>query len=754
MKVNKLKRSDFSRPIAVIALLVLTFLFFVMTTLVSAFDAAAQSREEDIVSHGLNARVQEVASTVLPQAMWDDAVRNLDTSFNHDWANDNLGAYLTKTGGFDEIFVLDSADQPIYSAKDGKPADRDAYRHFAPTMTSFVANVRAAERKRGPLPLTPPVHGVLASPIQASGIVAIGDEIYIVVATLVTPDFGRARPRGPRAPIVVTAMLFDQSVLDVFANRFRLDGVHLHPGNTRFEKDEAHAPLRDAQGKYIATLDWLPQKPAKALLTKLGPGVLSVGGLLLAAIAIFYGRSRKMARGLIASEARATHLAFHDTLTGLPNRRLLLDRVDHALAKMSRTPGTVAIHCLDLDHFKDINDTLGHLVGDELIREAASRMAAQCRATDTFARLSGDEFAITQTDANAAEAAALAARLCEVMQQPFELSAGRIFSSCSIGVALIEDGSIEAAELFRRADLALYRAKAEARGHFCFFEQEMDTAVKLRRSLEADLRDALAANELALWYQPQVDGQGMINGVEALVRWRHPVRGDVSPGQFVPIAEQSGLIATLGMFTLRQAFLDSRRWPGLRIGINVSANQIRMKQFLPDVRRLVKETKVRPARFELEITEGILLRDDPDTHETLRALRSMGFSLVLDDFGTGYSSLSYLRNYPISKIKIDRSFIATLGLESEGEEVVGAIVRLARALHLGVIAEGVETVEQRDWLSAVGCPDVQGYLFGKAMPFDAIDILWASQHRGRRARPAHKKTRAPANARETAHSIG
>jgi diguanylate cyclase (GGDEF)-like protein len=385
----------------------------------------------------------------------------------------------------------------------------------------------------------------------------------------------------------------------------------------------------------------------------------------------------------------------------------------------------IAVHCIDLDRFKEINDTFGHHAGDELIRLAGARLAAQCRSPDTVARLSGDEFAIIQTRATAGAAAALAARLTEVMRLPIDLEAGRVFIGCSVGVALISDGHIDPAEALRQADLALYRAKDTARGQFCFFEIEMDAAVKARRSLEADLRTALAQGSLRMAYQPQVNTADGMVGVEALARWDHPVLGEVPPSVFVPVAEECGLILELGLFTLRQAFADSKRWRGLTVAVNVSAKQLRMHDFAAQVLELVEEYGVDPSQFELEITEGILLGDDAETRDMLDRLRNAGFALVLDDFGTGYSSLSYLQHYPISKIKIDRSFIANLGGEAEGEAVIGAIVKLARALRLSVIAEGVETADQVARLAATDCVDMQGYLFGRPVAAEEIDALCA-----------------------------
>lgn len=270
-----------------------------------------------------------------------------------------------------------------------------------------------------------------------------------------------------------------------------------------------------------------------------------------------------------------------------------------------------------------------------------------------------------QLNATARSAAALAERLGKTMAQPIKLGSVRVFAGCSIGVSLVADAEIEPPEALRQADLALYRAKETAKGGYCFYEIEMDAAMRTRRLLETDLRDALARGDVQMVYQPQVNSRGVLSGVEALARWRHPERGDIPPSYFVSIAEECGLIVELGMFTLRRAFEDSRRWGRLKVGVNISANQLRMKDFAVRVAELVEELNVDPRQFELEITEGFLLGDDPETQDMLRQLRQMGFTLALDDFGTGYSSLSYLKRYPINRIKIDRSFIANLGMDTE-----------------------------------------------------------------------------------------
>ncbi len=419
-------------------------------------------------------------------------------------------------------------------------------------------------------------------------------------------------------------------------------------------------------------------------------------------------------------------MAVHDALTALPNRVLFTDRLSHALEQLRRRPGRVAVFCIDLDRFKEVNDTFGHHCGDDLLREAAKRLAGTVRTSDTLARLGGDEFAIVQAEATPVAAAALARRINMAMVAPFELSVGRLFIGCSIGVTLIDDADVDPVESLRQADLALYKAKEAGRGQYSFFEPEMDAALRLRRAVESDLREALANGGLEMNYQSQVDVDDRPVGVEALVRWSHPTRGAVSPSYFVPIAEECGLIDILGAYTLRAAFTDSLQWPSeIKVAVNISAAQLRLHTFIPTVKRLLEETGASAKRFELEITESVFLGENPKVHANLNRLRELGFTLALDDFGTGYSSLSYLRRYPVDKIKIDRSFTAALGADRDADEVVGAIIRLARALNLSVVAEGVETADQRRRLAIAGCSDVQGFLFSRPMPAAAMGRLLA-----------------------------
>jgi diguanylate cyclase (GGDEF)-like protein len=375
--------------------------------------------------------------------------------------------------------------------------------------------------------------------------------------------------------------------------------------------------------------------------------------------------------------------------------------------------------CLDLDHFKQVNDMLGHPVGDQLLRAAAERLQACVREVDTVARLGGDEFAIVQRDVKHPEdAELLARRIVEVVSEPYQIDGQCITIGVSIGISLAPADGALCERLLKNADLALYRAKAERRGVWRFFEAEMDARLQARRKLELDLREALPNNELALHYQPIYDLESeRISGFEALLRWHHPTRGMVSPAEFIPIAEEIGLIVSIGEWVLYQACAEATRWPEhVKLAVNVSPAQFISNQLLQTVVEALATSGLRPERLELEITESVLLADSGTTFRTLRSLRELGASISMDDFGTGYSSLSYLRSFPVDKIKIDQSFIRGLAATDGSDMIVRALIGLGHSLDMRTTAEGVETKEQLAQLRAEGCNEVQGYLFSRPVP--------------------------------------
>ena len=434
----------------------------------------------------------------------------------------------------------------------------------------------------------------------------------------------------------------------------------------------------------------------------------------------------------VVAERRARYLALYDPLTDLPNRELLRQRLDDALAGLRRRDGMVAVFLLDLDRFKSINDTFGHAAGDRLIRSCSERLKACMRQTDTLARIGGDEFALIQVGVEKAEQVqALCRRLLAALVEPFDLDGQEVIVTASIGVALAPTDAEEPARLLQHADVALYRAKDEGRNAFRFFEPEMDRRLQNRRALECDLRAALARGQIEVHYQLQVDLRSQEPvGVEALARWHHPERGWVPPQEFISVAEETGLILPLGEQVLRTACAQMVAWPRLRLSVNLSPVQFRHGDLVALVRSALEEARLEAGRLELEVTEGVLLSDTVDALATLTSLRELGVRIAMDDFGTGYSSLGYLQKFTFDTIKIDRSFVGAIERRSEAEAIVRAVVGLGHSLGIRTCAEGVETAGQFAFLEGEGCDEVQGYYFSRPVPASDLAELLAAPTSG------------------------
>ncbi|MBP0617577.1 putative bifunctional diguanylate cyclase/phosphodiesterase [Jiella mangrovi] len=429
------------------------------------------------------------------------------------------------------------------------------------------------------------------------------------------------------------------------------------------------------------------------------------------------------------AEQKLTHMALHDTLTDLPNRVQLREMLEATLQKCPLVAQT-AILCLDLDGFKSVNDTLGHPVGDALLRATAERLVASVDHGDLVARVGGDEFSIVLRAANPAEAAERTARrIINALNEPFAIGPHQVSVGVSIGIMLpgrLEKGAAQSNVdgLIKNADLALYRAKVEGRGTYRFFEAEMDARLQARRALELDLRAAIENDELELFYQPFVDTvRRVVSGFEALLRWRHPERGLVSPGEFIPVAEESGLMARMGLWVLETACRQAVNWPAdLKISVNLSPVQFRSRTLAADVRDVLNKTGLDPRRLQLEVTESLLLQETEIVLRTLKALRDLGIAISMDDFGTGYSSLGYLSRFPFDKIKIDQSFVRSIEAR-ENLAIIRAVIGLSRAMDIAVIAEGVETLEQCHRLQDEGCSEMQGYYFSRPEPEEELARL-------------------------------
>ena len=529
------------------------------------------------------------------------------------------------------------------------------------------------------------------------------------------------------APLLVMANILLDSFVDDTRARLDLPNLRLLAPGAVAGTDNAFALKTDA-GTSLARYAWTPKRPGGEIIRNTLPfvcGALSCF-VLLAAFVLRY--IRHATKAIEAGEDRLRHAAMHDTLSALPNRTLFFEHLEAMIRAVRGGGEASALLSIDLDHFKDVNDTLGHDKGDALIAAVGQRLRSLVGAGDLVARLGGDEFAVlTGASTDLAAVNALAAGIISSLSAPYLVAGHSMLIGASIGIVVIDGSANEAADILRFADLALYRAKNGGRSRACIYDAAMNADLRQRKQLEHDLRNALTEGGLTVAYQPMVDPNGERTiGVEALCRWSHPLRGDIPPSEFISLAEQGELIFALGEWILRQACLDARAWPDITVAVNVSPLQFRHPDFFAVVRRILDETGFDPNRLELELTESMLLGNVDGAESVMRRLKNSGVRLALDDFGTGYSSLLYLRRFPFDKLKIDRSFVSNIETAADAAAIVHAIVSLGRGLDMQITAEGVETAEQQLFLRAAGVHAMQGFRFGRPGPAAAITARLAA----------------------------
>lgn len=679
----------------------------------------------------IRAAVQELAQQQEMVAIWDDAVVELNKRpLDLKWVDANFGVWLNKTFGQDEIYILDERNEPLVATVGSSRVAAEEYERVRASVIDLVAGIRGVPDS---------LHRAHVENLATASYLKTGQAVHdahllelngrpaaVSIMKIIPESEDVPYPHG-REFLLLSIRFLDGSFITQLSEQNLIDGLRFSGTDTP-QLGEVSVPVKSDVGHLIGYFIWNPDLPGDRVLRSIGPVMAAAAAMILLLLGALVRRLRHSTTALErtvlelkASEAQAHHLAFHDVLTGLPNRALFADRLDHALAQM-RNGEQVAVMMLDLDRFKHVNDTLGHHAGDSLIQEFAARLSKLVDGEATITRLGGDEFAVVLTSEAGSDAPqALCERILAASTQPYDVIGNQVFVGVSIGLVQAPEAGLDRIELLRKADIALYRAKGEGRNCYRLFTPEMDETINVSRIIEEDLRVALETGEgLEVAYQPQISQGGSVVGVEALARWRHPVRGYIQPSQFIPVAEQTGLIVPLGEWILRQACLASRRWPDLFVSVNLSPVQFRLGDFAGRLIAIVRECGGHPQRIELEVTEGVLLEEDGRTTDALRRLREAGFRIALDDFGTGYSSLGYLHRFEVDKIKIDRSFTQSLGQGGKAATVIKAIVALGHAMSITVTAEGVETETQRNFLDTAGCNEMQGFLFSKAVSEDQI----------------------------------
>ncbi|ESX20213.1 diguanylate phosphodiesterase [Mesorhizobium sp. LSHC440B00] len=633
-------------------------------------------------------------------AVWDDSVINAKAG-NQTWMAENLSVWMYSYYGHNRVYMLDNANRPVHAMREGKVVSPAVFGEDEPALRPTIARLRQMMSKDA---------SQAGAKFVADDLVSLGGQPAILSVMPLVPSSDRVTQAPGSEYLHVSIEFINDAVIGKIAQKYLLAGAHLQPMAQPL--GSAAIPLIDKQGVILGYIAWDQERPGLTLVGKASPALALATLLAASVLAFLLRRLRRASSALQTSQAQAQYLAFHDTLTGLPNRALFEDRLRRALLT-SGNESKVALLYLDLDRFKHVNDTLGHPAGDELVRQTAARLQHTVRDVDTVARLGGDEFAVILIDVrDVRNAEDISERVLQKLQEPFKLMDDQVFISASIGIALSTGSDADADDLLRKADIALYEAKKNGRGRYQVFAGDMDDLLLRKRKVESELRSALnGGTGIKLAYQPVFASDGKtIVGAEALIRWAHEVHGALPAAQFIAIAEERGMIGQLGAWALLEAcrFAVKTKLPWL--AVNVSPLQLRDAGFAEEVASILAETGLAPKRLQLEITENVLLENNDTTRAALAALRQSGVGIVLDDFGTGYSSLSYLRRHAIDKLKIDRSFVRLLDGDGNSGAIVKALIDLAGALKVEVTAEGVETEVQKALLVAMGCQQLQGYL--------------------------------------------
>src|SRR5512143_3507591 len=709
-------------PIGVIVAVAIVCIVVAVLSSAQRADEVAVEHEKQLLSHALGSFGERVLREVDSVASSESAIKNIRTKFDPAWAKQRVGLWLETFFEHDYIFIFDGSDKVAYSLVGRHAVDPTWIESARAELNPVLDFMRGRDSSlRDTIRLNELSLTDGGAHPQAAVIRRLLGRPAVIAAVAVGPVEGILPALDNAAPIVMSVKFIDRNALSNIAGQLRLNHLRrveddrVPPGDFVYE-------LYSPSGSHIGSFAWTPNQPGAEIVHNVVPfiAVALAGFALLAAFVLRY--MRRTAATIATGETRLRHLAMHDPLCGLPNRIFFGERLEAVIEEVRNGSTPAAVFYIDLDHFKDVNDTLGHHVGDELIRNVTLRLSHTLRGGDLVARLGGDEFAVISSVAGDSEKMmGLAQRIISAICSPYSISGQNIIIGSSIGIAVIEKNCGTATDIMRYADMALYRAKNEGRNRACIYDDAMDAGLSTRKLLEADLREAIENDHLQLLYQPVVNKSGeTVVGVEALCRWNHPIRGEIPPSEFIAIAEHSGLIIDLGNWVLRRACMDGKAWPDLTIAVNVSSLQFRRIDFVEVVERILKETNFDPERLELELTESVLLGNVDTVETAMIRLKTLGVRLALDDFGTGYSSLLYLRRFPFDKLKIDRSFVRSIEKAADAAAIVHAIVSLGRGLGMKVTAEGVETADQQLFLRAAGVHSMQGYRFGRPVSIAEI----------------------------------
>ena len=725
-KRSRWDRARLSLVIPIGAIVAVAIVCVVVAVLTSAHraDEVSLGREQQLLQEAINGKGFHLLRELEAAVATSRATTVIRDQYDADWVDRRIGRWLQAFRNYDVVAIVDANDQVKYAL----------FRDPARKTASWQAELA-------------PVIGLLrgryvSPPDQTMAIVAprqlpnSGRSAGLIQPFLGRPAIVNAVAVGSDeqltsgnigAPVAITVKFIDRAMLQEIGRRLQLPDLR-EITNLNPTDDENTTELADGAGNVIGRFGWKPERPGREIVSSVAPFVAVALAAFAALLALIIVYMRRTAAAIRAGETRLRHLAMHDPVCNLPNRIFFGERLETVINEVHKGGPSAAVFYIDLDHFKDVNDTLGHPIGDALILNVTQRLSRIMRGDDLVARLGGDEFAIITTcESDSYSLQAIAGRIIAAVCAPYSINGHNIIIGASIGIAVIDRRTRDSADILRYADMALYRAKNEGRNRACIYDAAMDADLSNRKLLEGDLLYAIQNGGLQASYQPIVNSSGdKVVGVEALARWTHPSIGEIPPSQFIPIAEHSGLIVELGECMLRKACTDGKAWPGITISVNVSPLQFRRSDFVEVVERILTETDFDASRLELELTESTLLGNLEIAELSMLRLKAIGVRFALDDFGTGYSSLLYLRRFPFDKLKIDSSFVRSIEKAPDAAAIVHAVVSLGRGLGMKVTAEGVETAEQHLFLRAAGIHSMQGYRFGRPGPADAITKRLAS----------------------------
>lgn len=689
-----------------------------------SIDLQSELRQKQLVTqliHNFRVRVSHEQESA---TLWDSAVtevRKISTPEGRTWADSNLGVWMSSYFGHDAVFIFDPADKTVYASEYGERVGFERYARISGVVDRLAVNLRDKLRRED----TTGLNERTLTQSEYEYDYFNGHPAIFSLKPIVS-DSGTIEQVPGEEYLHLAVRVLDGEFVGDLAQEYGFENLDFVVDKPEEAADTAFLPVVRTDGSAIGYFVWAPYRPGFAFLQSILPGLLLMLAMMVLATCVFavsLHRREKMNR---EQAEKIRYLASHDALTGLLNRATFERELEHELAAAREEQREVAVLYLDLDRFKQVNDTMGHGAGDTLIREVAQRVSALLPSGARACRNGGDEFNLVVPFRSIASVEALCTDILDAVSQPFDIDGQNVFIGISIGISTFPQHGNESSELVRKADVALYHAKASGRGRYAIFGAHMDALVRERAEIERDLRTAIDdPSQIIVHYQPKYVAQsGEVASVEALVRWRHPTRGMLSPDFFIPIAEECGLIGALGREVMRQAFRAAVKWPISSVAVNVSPLQWRDPGFALEVVTMLGESGLSARRVELEITESAWGSELEQSRANISALRDIGIRIALDDFGTGFSSFGRLHDTDVDHLKIDRMFVEGIGKSSGDEAIVRTIIDLARAKGLMVTAEGVQTEEQRQFLKDAGCDELQGFLMSKPLNAGAIDAMF------------------------------